>query len=329
MKPFCVTLILVACTCGAGFLVSANAAANDDNAPAPVASPSVADAQAKFAAGDYHASLRIIARLLSSNLVKPDTPERYDLFMLRGECMLRLKQRIAAQEAFDAASRVMKQRQDVDRVACANAMAALVKASGGLEYKPALKVNDRGTIAPAAAGIDIVEPESRKRAMTALYEDKAAELAPDIANALSAKSLVPIHGMLPAAWELYSLEYAATGKAEKTETQLKELGSHARTLISGELDRLTTRLDELRTLASEPTLGGIGGGRNIGYRGLSSPERKEIEDMADYLVKIQRSCENARRIARTLGGTSEYWDALLADCAVARDVAQQAFDKRY
>ena len=51
--------------------------------------------------------------------------------------------------------------------------------------------------------------------------------------------------------------------------------------------------------------------------------------MADYLIKIQRTIENARRIARALGSTGENWDGLLADCAVARDVAQQAYDRRY
>jgi len=51
--------------------------------------------------------------------------------------------------------------------------------------------------------------------------------------------------------------------------------------------------------------------------------------MADYLVQIQRTVENGRRISRVLGKTGENWDGLLADCAVARDVAQQTYDRRY
>jgi hypothetical protein len=47
------------------------------------------------------------------------------------------------------------------------------------------------------------------------------------------------------------------------------------------------------------------------------------------VVSIQRAAVEGRRNNRRLGGDGVVWDAILADCAVARDVAQQAFDRRF
>ena len=234
--------------------------------------------------------------------------------------MLRLKQRNAAAEAFDGAAVVMKNRRDVARVASATAMSVLVKASPGLTYKP----KDKGDTA-----IDVVDSATRKDALRALYEDRRAELAPAIEKATGQKSLVPIESLLPAAWEVYTLEYAAKGEPIETVASLKELGGYARGLIGDELTRLSDRLDELRDLANEPALSGIGPNQSVTYRGLNSTERNELQQMADYLVKIQRTAEKGRRASQALGGTPENWDTLLADCAVARDTAQQAYERRY
>jgi hypothetical protein len=98
-----------------------------------------------------------------------------------------------------------------------------------------------------------------------------------------------------------------------------------RELIDEELNQLSNRLDQLKDLASEPTWVT----QAISYRGLTTNERNELQKMADYLMEIQRTVENGRRISRLFGRTGENWDALLADCAVAKDVAQQTYDRRY
>lgn len=275
------------------------------------------EARASFEAGDYPACLRKVASLLSSNAVKRDSPERHDLLMLRGECLLRLKQRGPAAEAFEKAAAVTKGRGDLPRTANAAAFAALVKASPDLKYKP--KSGSRGS------AIDVVEPEARREAMAALFEDLKKQLAPDVAKALQDKSLTSTQRRLKQFWELYAVEFAATGAAASTEATLQDLGGHARQLIADELDRLISRLEHLSDLAGEPVWG-----RDVmAYRGLKTTEQNEIRQAADYLMEIQRTVENGRRIAQALGRTGENWDALLADCAVARDAAQQAYDRRY
>ncbi len=286
-------------------------------AQSPAAPNAADDARADFKTGDYAGCLKKISGLLSSKSVRNDSPERYDLLMLRGECMLKLKQRQAAAQAFDAAALGMKARGDLPRVAAATALATLVKASPDLVYKPKSH--------PDLAGIDIVEPSWRKDAMAALFEDLRDKLTPAIDNAVRAASLVPTHELLPRAWELYTVEYAVKGNAASTETRLEDLGGHARDLIGGELDGMITRLDQLNDLASEPAWVSAG----LSYRGLRTDEREELHRIADELVKIQRTAENARRISRLLGRTGDNWDVLLADCGVARDTAEQAYARRY
>ena len=306
MRALVIALYAAAC------LVAAAQAAAQSSPP-----KGLDDARAAFDSGDYQACLRKVASLLSSNTVKRDSPERYDLLMLRGECLVRLKQRTPAAEAFEKASAVTKGHGDLPRTANATALAALVKASPDLKYKP--KSRSEGS------AIDIVEPGTRREAMAALFEDLKKQLAPDVEKALQDKSLTSTQRRLKQFWELYAVEFAATGAATSTESTLQDLGGHARELIADELDRLVSRLEHLSDLASEPVWG-----RNVmGYRGLKTSEQNEIRQAADYLMEIQRTVENGRRIAQALGRTGENWDFLLADCAVARDAAQQAYDRRY
>jgi hypothetical protein len=303
---------LLIALCAAACLVAVSQAAAQTPPP-----KTLEDAQSAFDSGDYKGCLRQVASLLSSNAVKRDSPERCDLLLLRGECLLRLKQRAPAAEAFDKAAAVTKGRGDLPRTAHATALAALVKASPDLKYTPKTRPGD-----PA---IDIVEPATRRDAMQALFEDLQKQLAPDVEKALQDKSLASTQRRLKQFWELYSVEFTAAGAATSTEATIQDLGGHARELIAEELDRVIDRLEHLSDLAGEP----VWGEEVMSYRGLRTAEQNEIRQAASYLMEIQRTVENGRRIARALGRTGENWDALLADCAVARDAAQRAYDRRY
>jgi hypothetical protein len=292
------------------------------------AQPSLADAQADFAAGQYQPCLAKISRLLSSRSFNSDPTDRYELLMLRGECLLQQRQSLVAVAAFDAASEAIKGQEDLPRVARAKAMTVLIRASPGLKY--------RSRSSPTADELDIVAAEPRKAAMIAMTEDRIAELTPQVEKALKQTSLPPIQKLVPAVWEAYCLDLTASGAtaggAARTMPIVKSIGEHARGLIGSELRRLGARLDTLNDLAHEPTSGN--GNRvvltdSIGFRGLSSPERNELQEIAAYLTNIKTVCEEGRRINRRIGGSGEQWDALLAECAEACDTAQKAYDARY
>ena len=275
------------------------------------------DARGDFATGNYREALKKTSALMSSSSVKRDSTERYDLLMLKGECLLKLKQRTAAADAVGAAAAAMKSRRDLPRAATATALAALVKASPDLKYNA--KQSGDGT------GVDITDAAKRPAAMTALYNDLDARITPGIDKAMQDRSLVSTQKLLRDLWDLFAVEYAAKGDAATTGSKLQQLGGHARALMGEELDRLTTRLEQLTDLASEPTWVSEG----MSYRGLNTSERAELKQAADYLMQIQQTAENGRRISQALGNTGENWDTLLADCALARDAAQKAYDRRY
>ena len=95
--------------------------------------PVVEEAQRYLEDGNYASCLHKISKqLASSNEARPGTAERYELLMLRGECLLRMRQPAPAGAAYEAAATCMKIRRDIARVATATAMAVLVKASPDL-----------------------------------------------------------------------------------------------------------------------------------------------------------------------------------------------------
>jgi hypothetical protein len=287
--------------------------------------PSAVDtAQRMFDGGDYPACLKQVGFCLRATTNKPTPKERCELLMLRGECLLRMKQEAGAAAAFESASNVLKVQGDVPAVASAKANAVLTRASPGLKYKAA---------GGSAEGIDIVDPTSRKQAIQALHQERKATVTPEVEQALKGTSLPAMQKLLPASWELYALEFSASGDAPETTIMIRKMGAHARELIDNDMKRISGRLDELDDLASEPTLGagagasaGAGtsaGAESAAFRGLSSAERDELAALTDDLVKMQRVLELGRRLNRLFGGTGEIWDALLADCAETRNTAQR------
>jgi hypothetical protein len=284
------------------------------SAGAQPASP--AAAQADFAAGNYRACLQKISQVLGGKLAPGGSKDRYDLLMLRGECMLNLKNPSLAAEAFDAASRVTFAKEDIKPTAAAQAVAILVERSSQLIYKPTGK--------PDAQGIDIVKPDDRKKAMAALLDEllPAAKAEADAATksrdvAVMRKALAPIA-------DAYVVELTTSGDAKQSTPLFKQVGSHARTFIAGEVERLQNRAEELNVLATEPKVTGSESASPTEHRGLTADERKELEKAAEQLEALRLASQDGRRISRRLGSTGENWDPIIADCGDARDRIRQA-----
>lgn len=294
-------------------------------APSPAAPPppaTLADAQAAFAAKDYRDSLRKIAGALDGPEGKSGSPTRYQLLMLRGENMLQLKEFRMAAESFTAAGNVAKSKEDRKRQADAMATALLIKASKAGAYAPASN---------PAAPIDIVDPESRKRAMEAFFADTLAASRPQIQQAATANSLQPIQDQLPKLRELLIIELAATGDTAQTMPLARSLGQHARDLIGAEFNRIAARLDELATAASSPVIvDGVGPVSSVlTPRGLTTPERDDLKKIADTLTQAERAAQQGRWIAHQSDGPVQAWEALLADCSELKSRAEFLWQHRY
>jgi hypothetical protein len=282
------------------------------------AKPTYEGARGDFDAGKYQECLSEISGVLAMPDSRKNLDQRYDLFMLRGEALLQLKIGEVADDAFHAAAMVVKNGGDPKKFADAEAMSILIKVSPGLKYQPKDK---------SQQPIDIVPMESRKAAMLALLDDRLREFQPKAEAALSGTSLVPMIDLVPTFSDLFLLELAATGESKRTMEIGKALGGHARDLINPELRRISDRIQDLNALATEPSSGGVG--NRVGYRGLTSPERQELQDLANELVKIQQVATRARQLAKRMGGNVEAWEAILAEVDETKTIAQKAYDRRY
>ena len=293
--------------------------------------PTIADAQADFDKGEYRPSLQKISSILNSPSAQPGTPQRYDLLMLRGECLLQLKEPVGAANSFDSAGLAIKGDGDVKKLSAARALAMLIRESPGMAYKPKTRsASEGGGASGAAEAINIVPPDSRKRALLAMLDDRIAALKPQIEQAAAGTSLVPMEKLLPALRDMYAIELTATGEAARTIPLAQTLGDRARELITAELDRIGKRTAELRDLANETTFSNEGRNNGtIGNRGLTSPERDEIKSMAQTLMQIEKVAQEGRRINRRIGGTGQAWDEILAQTTECKEQAQAAYDRRY
>ena len=88
------------------------------------------------------------------------------------------------------------------------------------------------------------------------------------------------------------------------------------------------RVDELYDLASEPSISS--GPRDmLGYRGLTSPERDELHQIAYEITKIKQVAVDGGRINRSLGGNGEAWNAILVQCDDCAERAERAYSRKY
>jgi hypothetical protein len=285
---------------------------------AKAAEPTLADARTDFDAARYSAALAKISSILSGPAEKPGAAERYDLFMLRGECMLQIRTSTQAADAFASALREVDFASEPTKAAQARAMVVLIKAAPRKVYRPS----------PDAAPIDIVTPDSRKTAMLALLEQRFAAADPKIRVALNSSSLPPTKTLLPTIADLYSLEVVSTGDVVRTRAAIQALDEHARELLDAELERIQRRVEELNQRANE-VVSTLGPPHQTLDRGLTSPERDELRSLAATLMEIEQVIRDGAGINRSVGADTEPWTALMNRCSSIEVTAQQAYARAY
>jgi hypothetical protein len=270
----------------------------------------------KFENGDYRGTLRDIAKEIGSKEggAAADSDLRYELLRYKGESLLRLKQKSYAADAFEDASRATADRA---KAAAARATAVLVRAARGTAYVPH----------PGTDGIDILEPDSRRRAMLALAESELARIQPMVDRATSGTTLPPIRDLLEPVADAHALELTATDMDTRTRPVLDKLGGHARDLIRRELARLSRGVERLGDIANELILDEDPLGDEIRRRGLDTQQRRELRDVGEYLVQIGRAGRTGRRVAVTLDGPRQEWDVIIAEADAIADRAAEVFNR--
>jgi len=276
--------------------------------------PTLAAAQADYAAGEYRVCLQKVATLLTGDAAKAGSAQRYDLFMLRGEALLKMNQAGLAADAFDSASRVVRTQEDLKRTAAARATALLVRASPGLKYTPAA----------GGAAIEIIPTESRAKAIEALSKDRLAILRPQVAEGIKSNTIDVLTGLLPAWTDAYALELTAHGTAAPESLALgKSVGQHARELLTAELTRLDEQVEHLAALATSPAESATAN-EALRPRGLSEKDMQDLKGAIGALEKVNSVALEGRRINVRLGGDPGAWDAILSRASDCEQRAKEA-----
>jgi len=259
-------------------------------------------AQAKFDAGQYTDALKLISPALTQAKADDNPDEQYKLLMLRGECLLRVKNRTGAADNFDLA---MKYAPNVKDAAVARATAVVVRASPANKYTP--KGKDK-------TPIDILDAESRKSAMEALRTDMVKNVKPRYDQAMSAQTLTPMMKLLPTLIDIGYLEAAGGGSATETRQDIQAMGTRARELINNELRRLNRQLNAIEIASNTTT--------DFARRGLYADERATIATGIDYVKQIEQTARDVRRRGAELGFDTKVWEPIIADAADLADRGQ-------
>jgi hypothetical protein len=179
---------------------------------------------------------------------------RYELLMLKGECHLRGKALGMAAEAFAAAAREPLAAPSERAVAAAHEM--LIRQSKAFAYSPKPAATGARVGAGAAveksrpAPIDILDPESRKRAFAAMLDDELTANEDELAAAKAARQLGPVAAVFKPLATMEGLELAATGDAVRVRAIEADLADRAKRSISDALRALSKRVGEIDKEAS-------------------------------------------------------------------------------
>ena len=266
-------------------------------------------------AGEYRICLQQIGRVMRSGKVGKSY-DRYDLLLLRGDCLLQLEDPATAQLAYAAvaASRVPEQARE------GRATALLLQRSTKLTYLP------RGNA--KADGINLASKEGRTQALRALLDDELRACQQDIGRAIRAETLVPIRDALPKLADLYAIERTATGSDSKLRPILEAIGNRTRTLLDQDLDLREQSIASVEHRSNALVDAPVGGWWWGGYarHGLSSNDRGKLRDLIDYLQRVEETARLGRQLAAAFDADATPWDPFIARASKAIRHAQDVLE---
>jgi hypothetical protein len=245
-------------------------------------------------------ALKHVNRLLALRGKAGESYDKYELLTLKGEAHLRLKANEAAAVAFRQAAAETEDRQ---HKAVARATEQLIRRSKNLAYTP--KKLARGE---KAEPIDVVNPDSRHKAISALFVDEVSPLLPKAEAAKAARSVGPMIKAMAAAREMEYLELAANGSADQINGIVEGLKEQGKSMLTRVMEKATKRVDRITTLANDtervrqviPMSGG-------GYRSVMIEKRRGVQkDDITELKGIIDACDEviaqANALAESTGG---------------------------
>ncbi|HZL34552.1 MAG TPA: hypothetical protein VFC78_04525 [Tepidisphaeraceae bacterium] len=249
--------------------------------------PTVEQIHKEFDAAKYHDVLKSLTRLMSSRDWQVTTVGHYDLLMLKAQVHLRLKQPALAVSSFALAA---KEARDPKSAAVAHASELLLKRCNGLHFSPKPPPadhsgNSRRPEPPAP--IDIVDPESRKQAMTVFYQEEKSAAQWRINLAEKGTAVQPVLDVGPTLSHLRELDIGANGSDDETLQAASTIAEHGRDLLSAMTEKMGIRCDLVcgKVMAWDHSKSrGVDIWRRHGWDGNEESELKEMLAKSDKIL---------------------------------------------
>lgn len=264
----------------------------------------------------YAEALRAVSRVTSLRQVPADY-DRYALFVIKAECHLRLKQQPLAVDGFEKAASATDNENDR---CVATATALLLKKSTAFAYKPRTSGDGK-----PAESIDIVEPEPRKQALLALFEDEWKLKQAALKRARQSGSLPQLSSAVEMVSELRTLEVASTGKDERCREAVAGIVDAAADAIGAALPKWDAVVREIDRRAMEVIANEKEGWS--GTRGLTSHDVQELRTIMASCEKAAQAIDSLTNIADV--GTRPRLKDMRREAQVIFESAKTTLTKEY
>ncbi len=312
---------------------SARTSARAADAPTPAAAASSADVQALIDEKNYSGAVSAVSRLVTKSGSAAADLDKAQLYALKGEAHLHLKQSTQAADAFTRAS---KAATDPTTAATDAALALLAKRSPSGTYKPKQPGPDGAKPAP----VDLTAGGDHKDAMGYLFADEFAGAGSKLKAAKTATSVPQLMQAADTALSLRQLEVAATGADEKTKPEVAAVAEHAHGLLETSLRLMAQRVADIRQAASATSTtyrqqrqpnGAYLNVPVVTKAGLSSSNVSELRNVQDTCGKIGPAAQAFAKVSADAGGDggSAGWDAVVADATRTGSQAGDALNTDY
>lgn len=174
--------------------------------------------------------------------------DRQALFLLKSECQMQLKRRDDAIRTLGQVKQEADRANDTKTSSQAVAITYLLQKSVNFQYKP-------GTLADKTP-VNILDPDMRKVAYTALLADELALMERQQNDARTNRTLKPIMQLAENFPRTQAIERTASDNTSQTDVIARELSTWADTRITATLKDHSDRINQIAEQASRPSVPG-------------------------------------------------------------------------
>lgn len=286
----------------------------------PVPSPD--EAHQQFTDGKYKDAVRTLARIVASKEWQAKKFDKFDVLSLKAEAHLQLKESLLAATTFEAAA---KETTDKRAAALARTTAYLIRHSVGTHYVPRATANKRiaGKSPDERITIEIVDPKTRKEALTALWQDERNAADPKFKLAGEGDSMQAVVDAAPLISHLDDFDLAANGSDDDTKQAGDRIAGHGRDLLAAMVEKMGIRIDEITTKAmklehiSQPVWR---------RHGLENNEPVEVKEMVSKTDKIALAI---KVLTSDLSLDADFFAHVVKEAARVHDKAKATLEFNY